>query len=98
MSELERAQTVQVMRRSSRRIMVGVVTSNKMTKTVVVSVNRRVLNKRFGKYETKRAKYKAHTEESNLQIGDRVAIVESRPLSKDKRWRVQSVVERVRGG
>lgn len=84
-------------RRSSRRQLVGVVTSNKMTKTVVVSVNRRVLNKKFGKYETMRAKYKAHSEANDLQVGDRVMIVESRPMSKDKRWRVQKLVERARG-
>lgn len=84
-------------RHDSRRRLVGMVTSNKMTKTVVVSVARRVLNKKFGKYETKRTKYKAHTVEENLRVGDKVMIVESRPISKDKRWRVQSVVERIRG-
>lgn len=82
--------------RGSRRTMVGVVTSDKMDKTVVVSVSRRVLNPSFGKYETKRAKYKAHSEKNDVHVGDKVLIVESRPLSKDKRWRVQKLLERAR--
>jgi small subunit ribosomal protein S17 len=79
-----------------RRELMGVVTSDKMDKTVVVSVARRVLNTRFGKYETKRAKYKAHSEKNDVHVGDRVLITESRPLSKDKRWRVQKLLERAR--
>ena len=82
--------------RGSRRTMVGVVTSDKMDKTVVVSVTRQVRNPRFGKYETKRAKYKAHSERNDVHVGDRVLLVESRPLSKDKRWRVQKLLEKAR--
>ncbi len=82
--------------RGARRELIGVVTSDKMEKTVVVSVARRVLNARFGKYETKRAKYKAHSEDNGAHVGDTVLIVESRPISKDKRWRVQRLVEKAR--
>jgi len=67
---------------------VGVVTSNKMQKTVVVEVTRRVRHAKYGKFLTRRVKYKAHDEKNACQIGDRVRIEETRPLSKDKRWRV----------
>ena len=82
--------------RGSRRTLIGVVTSDKMDKTVVVAVSRRILNTKFGKYETKRAKYKAHSERNDVHVGDRVLLVESRPLSKDKRWRVQKLLEKAR--
>lgn len=81
-------------KRGTPRRLIGVVTSNKMMKTVVVAVTRRVRDPRFHKYVTKRIKYKAHDEKNELKIGDRVEIVESRPLSKDKRWRVARLVER----
>ncbi len=77
-----------------RRHMTGVVTSNKMQKTVVVVVTRRVRDPRFHKFVTKREKYKAHDEKNEFKIGDRVEIVETRPLSKDKRWRVAKLLER----
>ena len=80
--------------RGARRRIVGTVTSNKMQKTVVVSVSRRVKDARFHKYMTKRVKYKAHDEKNEYKIGDKVEIVETRPLSKDKRWRVARLVER----
>lgn len=83
-------------KRGNRRALTGVVTSDKMDKTVVVSVTRRILNRKFGKYETKRAKYKAHSAANEFHVGDRVTIVETRPLSKDKRWRVEKLVERAR--
>ena len=82
--------------RGARRELVGIVTSDKMQKTVVVSVARRVQNARFGKYETKRAKYKAHSEDNGAHVGDKVLIVESRPMSKDKRWRVSRLIEKAR--
>ena len=72
--------------RGNRRTLHGVVTSNKMEKTVVVQVSRRVKAPKFGKYVTKRSKYQAHTESSDLNIGDQVLIVESRPISKNKTW------------
>jgi small subunit ribosomal protein S17 len=80
--------------RGARRRIVGTVTSNKMQKTVVVVVTRRVKDVRFHKYMTKRVSYKAHDEKNEFKIGDRVEIVETRPLSKDKRWRVARLIER----
>lgn len=82
--------------RGSRRHMVGTVTSDKMNKTVVVQVTRRVREAKFGKYTVHQAKYKAHCEDNGAHVGDKVEIVESRPLSKDKRWRVVKLIERAR--
>lgn len=79
-----------------RRTLEGVVTSDKMNKTVVVMVTHRVRDTQYRKYMTKRVKYKAHSENNDFHVGDRVEIVESRPLSKDKRWRVAKLVERAR--
>ena len=76
------------MERGNRKSRIGVVVSNKMTKTVVVKVERRVADPKYGKIITKAEKYKAHDEEQACKIGDRVRIVETRPMSKDKRWRV----------
>jgi small subunit ribosomal protein S17 len=82
------------MDRGNRKSRIGVVVSNKMTKTVVVKVERRVSDPKYGKIVTKAEKYKAHDEEQACQIGDRVRIVETRPLSKDKRWRVAETIEK----
>jgi small subunit ribosomal protein S17 len=76
------------------RTLVGVVSSDKMDKTVVVAVTRRVLHKRYKKYVLTRQKYKAHDERNEYRLGDRVQIVESRPQSREKRWRVQRLIER----
>ena len=76
------------MERGNRKSRIGVVVSNKMTKTVVVKVERRVADRKYGKIVMKAAKFKAHDERQECKIGDRVRIVETRPLSKDKRWRV----------
>src|SRR5580693_4514973 len=73
---------------------VGMVTSNKMQKTVVVRVERRVMHARYGKYVVRHVSYKAHDESSRLQVGDRVRIAETRPISKDKRWRVVETLEK----
>src|SRR4051794_8968091 len=70
---------------------IGVVTSNKMTKTVVVQVERRMKHGRYSKYLTEKNKYKAHDEDQACKIGDQVRIVETRPMSKDKRWRVAEI-------
>ncbi len=83
-------------RRGSRRTLVGTVTSDKMQKTVVVVVTRRVRSTEYKKYMTKRVKYKAHSENNEFHIGDKVEIVEARPLSKDKRWRVAKLIEKAR--
>ena len=77
-----------------KRRMIGVVTSDKMNKTRVVIVERRLAHDKYGKYMTSRTKYKAHDEKNEFKIGDRVQIVESRPLSSDKRWRVEKLIER----
>jgi small subunit ribosomal protein S17 len=77
-----------------KRVLVGVVIGAKMNKTRVVVVERRVAHAKYGKYLTRRAKYKAHDERNEYRVGDRVEIVESRPLSRDKRWRVHRLIER----
>jgi small subunit ribosomal protein S17 len=82
------------MERGNPKSRVGVVVSNKMTKTVVVKVERRVANRQYGKIVTKAEKYKAHDEKQECQIGDRVRMVETRPMSKDKRWRVAEILEK----
>ena len=79
---------------SRRRELIGVVTSDKMQKTRVVVVERRLSHNKYGKYLTKREKYKAHDEKNQYKTGDRVLIIESRPLSRDKRWRVEKLIER----
>jgi len=84
------------MERGRPKSRVGVVTSNKMQKTVVVVVERRVRHAKYGKYMTERMKYKAHDETNASQIGDTVRIVETRPMSKDKRWRVAETLEKAR--
>jgi small subunit ribosomal protein S17 len=76
-----------------KRILVGRVLSNRMTKTVVVVVERQRRHKLYGKVMTVRAKFKAHDEENRCQIGDLVRIVEARPLSHEKRWVVAEILE-----
>jgi large subunit ribosomal protein L14 len=75
-----------------RKIREGKVTSNRMQKTVVVSIERTVLHSRYKKYLRRRTTVKAHDEKNECQIGDRVLIVECRPLSRDKRWRVRRIL------
>jgi small subunit ribosomal protein S17 len=82
--------------RRSRKTRLGVVVSDKMQKTVVVAVQRRVPHPVYGKMVTRTTKFKAHDEENSSKVGDRVRIMETRPLSKDKRWRVVEIVERAR--
>jgi small subunit ribosomal protein S17 len=82
------------MERGNRKTRVGVVISNKMTKTVVVKVERRVADRKYGKIVMKAEKYKAHDENQACSIGDRVRMVETRPMSKDKRWRVAEILEK----
>jgi small subunit ribosomal protein S17 len=82
--------------RGSRKTRVGVVVSDKMQKTVVVAVERRVPHPMYGKMVTRTSRFKAHDEENTSKVGDRVRIMETRPLSKDKRWRVVEIVERAR--
>jgi small subunit ribosomal protein S17 len=80
--------------RGTKKTLMGTVTSNKMDKTVVVVVNRLVKDPKYKKYIRKRSKHKAHDEGNRCAVGDRVLIVESRPLSKEKRWRVREILEK----
>ena len=80
--------------RNLRKVMVGTVTSDKMDKTVVVSVETSVSHKMYGKTVKRTYKLKAHDEENNCKIGDKVKVMETRPLSKDKRWRLVEVIEK----
>lgn len=82
--------------RGTRKMRVGVVVSDKMQKTVVVKIDRRVPHPMYGKMVTRSSKVKAHDEENAAKAGDTVRIMETRPLSKDKRWRVVEIVERAR--
>ena len=80
--------------RNLRKVMIGTVLSNKMDKTVVVAVQRNVSHSKYGKTVKTTYKLKAHDEENVCQIGDKVKVMETRPLYKDKRWRVVEVVEK----
>jgi len=82
------------MERGNRKSRIGVVLSNKMTKTVVVRVERRVADTKYGKIVTKATKFKAHDEDQQCKPGDKVRIVETRPTSKDKRWRVTETLRK----
>lgn len=80
--------------RNLRKVMVGTVTSNKMDKTIVVSVETSVKHPLYGKFVKRTYKLKAHDENNECQIGDKVKVMETRPLSKDKRWRLVEVMEK----
>lgn len=82
--------------KSRKRTFVGIVTSDKMQKTIVVSVSTKKMDKLYKKYVTRSKKYYAHDENEDAHIGDTVRIIESRPLSKTKRWRLVEVVERAK--
>jgi small subunit ribosomal protein S17 len=80
--------------RGSRRVIVGTVTSTVMDKTVTVTVIRRVRDRRFHKFLTNRVKYHVHDENNSAKVGDLVEIVESRPMSRTKRWRLLRTITR----
>ena len=82
--------------RNARKVRTGTVVSDKMQKTVVVAIDRRVAHPVYGKMVTRTKRVKAHDEENSAKTGDTVLIMETRPLSKDKRWRVVEIVERAR--
>ena len=84
------------MQRNLRKERVGVVTSNKMDKTITVAVQRKEKHPIYGKFVKKTTKFSAHDETNDCGIGDTVKIMETRPLSKNKRWRVVEVVERAK--
>ena len=77
------------MRQKQKRSLVGSVVSNKMDKTVVVSVSRRFIHPTYKKYITRHTKFKVHEEKNECQVGDKVRIIESRPLSRRKCWTIQ---------
>ena len=80
--------------REQRRVLVGRVLSNRMDKTVVVQVERRRRHRLYGKVIAMRKKYKAHDADNACQIGDLVTMIESRPMSREKRWVVTEILER----
>jgi small subunit ribosomal protein S17 len=82
--------------RNLRKTRVGVVTSDKMEKTVVVAIKDKVPHPLYKKIINRTLKVKAHDEENTCSIGDRVLLMETRPLSKDKRWRVVKIIEKAK--
>ena len=82
--------------RGARKSRTGLVVSDKMEKTVVVAIERRVAHPVYGKMVTRTKRLKAHDEENSAKVGDTVRIVETRPLSKDKRWRLVEIIDRAR--
>ena len=82
--------------RSQRKSFVGLVESNKMDKTIVVKVERLVKHEKYGKYIKRTSKLTAHDAENTCNIGDKVSVVSTRPLSKSKRWRLLEVLQRAK--
>ncbi len=82
--------------KTKRKIFTGVVTSDKMDKTIVVSVAKRKVHRLYKKYVNESKKVKAHDENNEARTGDTVRVIESRPISKDKAWRLLEIVERAR--
>jgi small subunit ribosomal protein S17 len=84
------------MERNLRKERIGIVTSNKMTKSIVVAVERKVKHAKYGKYIKQTSKFVAHDESNDCNIGDTVKIMETRPLSKSKNWRLIEILERAK--
>jgi small subunit ribosomal protein S17 len=84
------------MERNERKERVGKVVSNKMQKTITVAVDRKVKHPIYGKFVNRTTKFKAHDEQNTAGIGDTVRIMETRPISKDKRWRLIEIVEKAK--
>ena len=93
MAEMTNEQAIE---RNARKSRTGLVVSDKMEKTVVVAIERRVPHPVYGKMVTRTKRLKAHDEENSAKVGDTVRIVETRPLSKDKRWRLVEIIDRAR--
>ena len=85
-----------MMERNLRKERIGVVVSNKMDKSIVVMVERKVKHPKYGKFVKKSTKFMAHDEKNDCNIGDTVRIMETRPLSKNKCWRLVEIVERAK--
>lgn len=96
MSEVSTKEVLTSVERNLRKIKVGVVTSNKMDKSISVTVERKVKHPIYGKFVKKSTKFHAHDEKNECSIGDTVKIMETRPISKTKRWRLVEVVEKVK--
>jgi small subunit ribosomal protein S17 len=96
MAENTNPATPATLERNLRKTRIGVVTSNKMTKTITVAVERKVKHPIYGKFVKKTTKFHAHDEKNEASIGDLVRIMETRPLSKTKRWRLVEIVEKVK--
>ena len=96
MAENTNTVTTETLDRNLRKTRIGVVTSNKMTKTITVAVERKVKHPIYGKFVKKTSKFHAHDEKNEASIGDVVRIMETRPLSKLKRWRLVEIVEKVK--
>ena len=92
MAEMQQNET----ERGNRKVRLGTVISDRMEKTVIVGVERRVAHRLYGKKVTRTKKYYAHDEAGEAKQGDLVRIVETRPLSKQKRWRVVEIVEKAK--
>ncbi len=86
----------EVVTRNARKERIGIVTSNKMDKTIVVSVERKVKHPKYGKFVKRTKKFYAHDEKAECGIGDTVRIMETRPLSKLKNWRLVEIIERAK--
>jgi small subunit ribosomal protein S17 len=84
------------MERNDRKERIGRVVSNKMQKTITVAVDRKVKHPIYGKFMNKTTKFKAHDEQNTAGIGDTVRIMETRPISKDKRWRLIEIIEKAK--
>ena len=84
------------MERNLRKERIGLVTSNKMEKSIVVSIQRKVKHPLYGKFLKKTSKFIAHDEENSCNEGDTVSIMETRPLSKNKNWRLIEIIERAK--
>ena len=82
--------------RNARKVREGIVVSNKMNKTIVISIVERVRHPRYSKFVQRTKKLYAHDEANDAQIGDRVRVMETRPMSKQKRWRLVEVLERAK--
>lgn len=80
--------------RGNKKTLIGLVASDKMQKTVVVEVTRKMMHPVYRKYIQRRKRYKAHDEQNQCKVGDRVLIEECRPMSANKRWRVRQILER----
>ena len=96
MAEMTNEQEKPGTERNARKSRTGLVVSDKMQKTVVVAIERRVPHPVYGKMVTRTKRLKAHDEENSAKVGDTVRIVETRPLSKDKRWRLVEIIDRAR--